>query len=153
MKNWMKYWMQSLKKFVSIGDRSYRNPFFVKGRKFRKKCFYPMQSSFQWFLPSFLLLVVVSGCSKVFVDSGKTLTSEPSLTNCRMVQHAMGETCVPHNPKRLITISEWTLANALTLGIKPIGSTTFYAGEFHHSGFPLYAKNMTEGLEPVGDQI
>jgi iron complex transport system substrate-binding protein len=65
----------------------------------------------------------------------------------------MGETCVPNHPKRLITISEWTLANAVTFGVKPIGSTTFSAGDFHHDGFPKYAKNMMEGIEPVGDQL
>ncbi len=46
-----------------------------------------------------------------------------STTNCRMIQHAMGETCVPLHPQRVVTLSLPTLGNTLALGIKPIGTT------------------------------
>ncbi|MBE9156979.1 iron-siderophore ABC transporter substrate-binding protein [Nodosilinea sp. LEGE 06152] len=41
----------------------------------------------------------------------------------------MGETCVPAEPKRIVTLSAPTLNNALVLGVKPIASTYFYQDE------------------------
>ncbi|PIG90529.1 hypothetical protein CSQ79_26110 [Gloeocapsopsis sp. IPPAS B-1203] len=37
----------------------------------------------------------------------------------------MGETCIPNNPKRVITVSRTLLSNALALGVKPIGSSVW----------------------------
>ncbi|MUL37193.1 hypothetical protein BWI75_12815 [Gloeocapsopsis sp. AAB1 = 1H9] len=45
----------------------------------------------------------------------------------------MGETCVPTEPKRVVTLSAPTLNNALALGVKPVGSTYFYQSEFIRS--------------------
>lgn len=66
------------------------------------------------------------------------------------MQHAMGETCIPNNPKRLVAISHLTLANALVLGVKPIGSAS--ALNDLQDEFPTYLKNETQGIKQLGSQ-
>jgi iron complex transport system substrate-binding protein len=67
-----------------------------------------------------------------------------------MIEHVMGETCIPKNPKRIATISRFTLANALVLGIKPIGSTS--VANVSQYKFDTYLKNNTEGIKQLGSQ-
>lgn len=43
------------------------------------------------------------------------------LADCRKIQHALGEVCVPQNPSRLVSLDDVTLANALALEIPSIG--------------------------------
>lgn len=68
--------------------------------------------------------------------------------NCRTVQHAMGETCVPNYPERLVVISHHTLANALVLGVQPIGSASGLNDL--QDKFPAYLKNKTQGIKQLG---
>ncbi len=91
----------------------------------------------QWFSILVLAITLVSACNNTVVDHSKTQTP------CRVVQHAMGETCVPNNPQRLIALSRFTLANALVLGVKPVGSTSDYK-------FPPYLKDQIVGIDEVG---
>lgn len=62
------------------------------------------------------------------------------------MKHAMGETCIPINPQRLVTISDFTLHHALILGIKPIGN----AFDNWRDEMPAYLINKTEGIEKLG---
>lgn len=52
--------------------------------------------------------------------------SQPAATNnpqdCYVVQHAVGETCVPTEPKRIVTLDSGTLEHLLALGIRPAGA-------------------------------
>ncbi|AFZ30821.1 periplasmic binding protein [Gloeocapsa sp. PCC 7428] len=47
--------------------------------------------------------------------------SNAPTTECRMVQHSMGETCVPLNPQRVVVLGG--LDSAIALGVTPIGTT------------------------------
>ncbi|MDM9385278.1 iron-siderophore ABC transporter substrate-binding protein [Chlorogloeopsis sp. ULAP01] len=60
----------------------------------------------------------------------------------------MGKTCVPKNSQRFVTISQFTLGNALVLGVKPIGSTS----DGWDDDFPDYLKNKAEGIQKIGSQ-
>ncbi|GEM44686.1 ABC transporter substrate-binding protein [Deinococcus cellulosilyticus] len=66
--------------------------------------------------------------------------------NCsgRLIQHAMGETCVPKEIKRLVVLDTGELDSALALGVKPVGAVQAVGG------FPAYLKDRTEGITPVG---
>lgn len=57
----------------------------------------------------------------------------------------MGETCVPDHPQRVIALTRFTLANALILGFKPVGSTSDYQ-------LAPYLQDQIEGIEEVGGQ-
>jgi iron complex transport system substrate-binding protein len=65
-----------------------------------------------------------------------------------MVKDETGETCVPMNPQRLITLHTATLSNALILGVKPIGSV----GEYQERMLPKYTylKDRVEGINFLG---
>jgi iron complex transport system substrate-binding protein len=66
----------------------------------------------------------------------------------------MGQTCVPHHPQRIVSISQFTLGNALTLDVKPIASTMYLAADVSKDYlFPKYLKNRTAGIKPVGSQL
>jgi iron complex transport system substrate-binding protein len=43
-----------------------------------------------------------------------------------MVRHALGETCVPNQPQRVVTLSVPTLGDAIALGVKPIATTVYF---------------------------
>ena len=71
-----------------------------------------------------------------------------SANNCRIVKHSMGETCIPQNPKRVVTIFHGILGNALSLGVKPIASSVLDM----QNPFPAYLKNQVDGIEQLGYQ-
>ena len=62
--------------------------------------------------------------------------------NCtgRLIQHAMGETCVPKDIKRLVVLDTGELDSALALGVKPVGAVQAIGG------FPSYLKDRTDGI-------
>ncbi|NDJ15744.1 ABC transporter substrate-binding protein [Myxacorys almedinensis] len=69
-----------------------------------------------------LTLVMVIAChklpaQKVLAPNGKLPTSE-----CRVVKHDLGETCVPLNPKRVVVLGA-ELDGLVALGVKPFGTT------------------------------
>ncbi|MGF1518699.1 MAG: ABC transporter substrate-binding protein [Nodosilinea sp.] len=53
--------------------------------------------------------------------------SPKASTGCRIVDTAIGETCVPTHPQRVVALD--LLDNVLALGIKPVGATV-YEGHF-----------------------
>lgn len=100
----------------------------------------------RWF--KFVLLVIltfslVSACSSRSVQ----ISSSPdTISDCRMVQHALGETCVPNQPQRVIALSVPTLGDALALGVKPIASIVYF------DDAPPYLANHLESIETLGKE-
>ena len=72
-------------------------------------------------------------------------TGQPP-ADCRVVQHAMGETCISQSPQRVITLRPDHLANSLALGIEPIASA-FVEG----FPFPQDIQNKVGNVDSVGD--
>ncbi|UKO96926.1 iron-siderophore ABC transporter substrate-binding protein [Nostoc sp. UHCC 0870] len=113
---------------------------------------YPQwQAWWRWFWVVSLTAMLISACNSTKINHSKLPPSETPLTPCRVVQHAMGETCVPNHPKRIITISYQILGNALTLGVKPIASS----GSDIELNAPLirdlsYLGNKVEGIKNIG---
>lgn len=102
-------------------------------------------------LASFLFLglftlIVIGACNAA---SNPKIDRITSTTNCHMIRHAVGETCVPNNPQRLITLSMDTLGNVLALGVKPIASANEnpQEGEF----YPYFPEDKVQGIKTVGD--
>ncbi len=69
----------------------------------------------------------------------------PVAENCRMIQHEAGETCVPNNPERLVTLFSATAADAIALGVQPVGAT-FSMGDPP----PSYLEGKLAGVESIG---
>jgi iron complex transport system substrate-binding protein len=66
-----------------------------------------------------LVLCLVSACDNNF--SSNSVSNSPLQSDCRIVEHAMGKTCVPLNPQRVVTIDPFSLENVLAFGIQPVG--------------------------------
>lgn len=74
--------------------------------------------------------------------------AKPEAPKERVVKHAMGETKVPAEPKRVVVIDQGELDMVLALGVKPVG-----AGLYNPEGpWPTYLKN-TEGITRIGSAV
>jgi iron complex transport system substrate-binding protein len=73
------------------------------------------------FLFAIVTTCLISACKGKF--SAPTSTSfSPVVPECRIIKHAMGESCVPIHPQRVVVLDGTSLANAIALGIQPIGT-------------------------------
>ncbi|PZO18376.1 MAG: iron-siderophore ABC transporter substrate-binding protein [Leptolyngbya foveolarum] len=99
----------------------------------------------RWFflLSVTLYLTVACGVTSPQQPSASSESSVES-QSCRQVQHAMGETCVPVGPQRVITLDPGSLGNAIALGIQPIGGVAL------GDELPDYLQPKTTELELLG---
>lgn len=99
--------------------------------------------SIRFFLLVILTFALVSACSdnapKEYAYSD---TRSPS-SECRLIEHGMGETCVPINPQRVIALTTSDVYTVLALGVKPVG------GHLRKSELPN-VKDKLEGVENIG---
>lgn len=65
----------------------------------------------------------------------------------RVITHALGVTCVPRTPKRVVVLDAGPLDTAIALGIKPIGAVGKSAAD---NEFVTYLKDRTQGVANVG---
>lgn len=72
-------------------------------------------------------------------------TKRQPLADCRIVQHTMGETCIPQDPQRVITLWLSTFSSTLALGIQPIA----YAW-IPDEPFPKHLQDKVDSVEFVG---
>jgi ABC-type Fe3+-hydroxamate transport system substrate-binding protein len=70
-----------------------------------------LRQFFRWLILSFSLFLLTVACNQ---SGNQNLLSGDS----HMIQHSMGETCVPNHPQRVVTIFHGTLGTALSLSIK-----------------------------------
>lgn len=105
-----------------------------------------MKKRIHWWLRLSLLVTLTT----VFIGacagdvSQNSLSSNSSPTSTKLVRHAMGETKVPLNPKRLVALDSCALDHALALGVKPVGAPhDFFADS-------PYLKGKVEGIEDIG---
>ncbi|MGW5868756.1 ABC transporter substrate-binding protein [Streptomyces sp. NPDC055239] len=82
-------------------------------------------------------------------DSGEGAAgSDPGSTH--VVKTAMGDVKVPVAPERVVVLDTAELDSAITLGVKPVGSTHVEAS----SGFPGYLpKDKVSGIKDVGEML
>ncbi|MEH2107912.1 iron-siderophore ABC transporter substrate-binding protein [Nostoc sp.] len=92
----------------------------------------------------FLIFGLITACIHHTVKNTVYPTNLAS-KDCHVIQHTMGETCVPINPQRIVTFSLPTLGNALTLGVKPLGSTFIDMLDKH-----TYLEGKVNGIKSVG---
>lgn len=95
----------------------------------------------------FVALIILT-FSLVSACSDRSVQVSPSATpaDCRMIQHALGETCVPHQPQRVIALGVPTLGDALALGVKPIASILYFDDP------PPYLAGHLKSIEVLGKE-
>lgn len=96
-----------------------------------------------WFLTGILGFSLVTSCS--YREGEDTSSLEQVISECHVIQHRSGETCVPADPQRIVTLSLPTLGHALRLGIRPIGST-YIDGKY----FLPYLESKLDGIDVLG---
>ncbi|OUM86722.1 MAG: hypothetical protein BAA01_03765 [Bacillus thermozeamaize] len=104
------------------------------------------------FLMSFVLIGCGnSGSGGAGTEQQKTQDGSADATSSegqetRLIKHAMGETPVPANPKRVVVLTNEGTEALLALGIKPVGAVQSWTGN------PWYEhiKEQMEGVTPVG---
>ncbi len=104
------------------------------------------------------LIVLMFVLSVVLTACGNKPSSQPSASAApqestkadspRTIKHAMGETAVPANPKRVVILTNEGTEALLALGIKPIGAVQSYIGSpwFDH------IKADMQGVTNVGGE-
>lgn len=150
---WLRRWSttdrrSSLRRFVNYGDRPHPSPSDALGRELdiaSLLCKGGLRGVKQWLLLSLLIIAIASACSSTVVERVATPASATSVAPCRIVKHAMGETCIPQNPQRIVTLWMSTFRSTLALGIKPI-ATTQSLGE----PLPKHLQGKADGVESVG---
>jgi iron complex transport system substrate-binding protein len=88
----------------------------------------PLSHWINQFLCFLLALILVVACSDRPLHNHIQQISDSSSSSVpmRVVKHVMGETQVPVHPQRVVTLDTGHLADALALGVQPIGSTAWY---------------------------
>lgn len=75
--------------------------------------------------------------------------TQVKLPDCRVVEHKLGETCVPRQPQRVIALGvSWTLDPVLALGLKPVATSDFRFGNGQY--LPGLSDAEVAGIETVG---
>ncbi|MBE7385497.1 MAG: iron-siderophore ABC transporter substrate-binding protein [Leptolyngbya sp. SIO1E4] len=94
---------------------------------------------------SFVLIVA---CQPTEIQ--ETDVSQAQSTECRTVQHKLGEICIPPDPQRIVALDPRYLGDPLlALGVKPVGMSVYsYSGE---EGFAGPTSDDIEGIEIVGN--
>ncbi|MEM6612990.1 MAG: iron-siderophore ABC transporter substrate-binding protein [Cyanobacteria bacterium P01_C01_bin.72] len=100
-----------------------------------------------FFLMVFSFILIVA-CQPTGLQ--QTNESQVKPTECQMVQHKLGEICMPINPQRIVALDPRHLADPLlALGIEPVGTAIYvYQGEEGLAGLTAYD---IEGIEINGD--
>ena len=74
-----------------------------------------------------LALVLLSCCLIVACqgDSASKSGQAQLRSDCRQIHHDLGQICVPPDPDAVITLEEITFADAIALGVSPIGTAIY----------------------------
>lgn len=92
-----------------------------------------------------ITLLTIPSCYKNNTQPNQTAVD--SAESCRAIAHFMGETCVPENPQRIVSLYTTPLANLLALDLKPIAITPATGVQ---DEFPPYLAEQVEEMEIVG---
>lgn len=72
------------------------------------------------FLVGTLIVVLIQSCNALL--SQPSQIQEAVSPNCRIVQHQLGKSCIPLNPRRIVVMDEDSLEILVALGMKPIAT-------------------------------
>jgi iron complex transport system substrate-binding protein len=97
------------------------------------------------------LLVVVLGAAVAACGSengSSAKSGEGAGAFPRKIQHIMGTTEIPAQPKRVVVLDTGELDDVTMLGIKPVGAVSPHMKT--EGGFPAYLKDQIGGVKDVG---
>lgn len=77
----------------------------------------------QLFLVGTLIVILIQSCAGMLSQPLQPQKAEAALSNCRIVQHELGKSCIPLHPQRIITMDQDSLEILVALGLEPIATT------------------------------
>lgn len=108
----------------------------------------------KWFKLGLIVLLTFSfivACSGTNSQTSQPNSSASPSAECRTIQHKAGETCVPNDLQRVVVLDRGLLANAIALGVQPVGSVR--KATVSSFEFPVYLQSkVNDSLESVGTQ-
>ncbi|MEA5569385.1 iron-siderophore ABC transporter substrate-binding protein [Anabaena sp. UHCC 0399] len=96
--------------------------------------------------------MIVASCLISIAYDSNLYTNLPNKTSsnseCRLIKHELGETCVPLNTQRIVVTYQVALEDIIALGLKPIGvpDTTYVASK------SSFLKNKMSGISYIGKE-
>ncbi|PLZ97866.1 iron siderophore-binding protein, partial [Fischerella thermalis CCMEE 5328] len=69
-----------------------------------------------------LFLLWITACDSQAIQKTDISKTQLGISECRVIQHELGETCVPLQPQRVIVTDEGALDALLGLGLQPIAA-------------------------------
>lgn len=98
-------------------------------------------------LAAVVLVVATVGCGVAGGgDSGTPGAADSATSETRTVEHSMGTTEVPSNPKRVVVLDTGVLDAAVSLGVQPAGAVRVDEGQ----GVPGYLRDAIGDAKLVG---
>lgn len=87
-----------------------------------------MKKSWYKHINLFLIIVIsvicLKGCYSFLPANTDLFKAKSRVSECRIVKHELGESCIPLNPQRIIVTDQESLEILVALGLKPIAATT-----------------------------
>lgn len=69
-----------------------------------------------------LTIILMQGCYSNLAEITDSSKVKLATADCRLIQHPLGETCIPFKPQRVITLDESYMEALLALDLKPIAT-------------------------------
>ncbi|MBU3219525.1 ABC transporter substrate-binding protein [Clostridium algidicarnis] len=94
------------------------------------------------------LSLILAGIISASLFAGcSNKTKDTSVDKTISIEDAMGTASVPENPKRVVILTNEGTEALLTLGVKPVGAVTGFAGEWYE-----HTKDELVDTRPVGKE-
>lgn len=94
------------------------------------------------------LSIILAGIVSASLFAGcSNKTKDTSVDKTISIEDAMGTASVPENPKRVVILTNEGTEALLTLGVKPVGAVTGFAGEWYE-----HTKDELVDTKPVGKE-
>ncbi|ARC86389.1 periplasmic binding family protein [Clostridium argentinense CDC 2741] len=94
-------------------------------------------------LSSMLIVSLLIGCSNKTENTSENATDSKTIS----IQHAMGTSEIPENPKKIVILTNEGVEAFLALGVKPVGAVTGVTGDWYE-----HTKNELIEVKPVGKE-
>ena len=140
--NWIKSWKRALRK-LEMRNRLHSRPPLENGkaldrvsllRKVRERGVYKRHKWINQCLLLLFTIAIVSACTSPPTNQNPSINSQTAAPDCRLVQHEIGEACIPLVPQRVVVLGSG-LDTVLSLGVKPVGSTKVGMEEHYYEHY------------------
>ena len=81
-----------------------------------------LQHHTKLFFLAIAFFCLIISCSNQVNQKETPPIAKPASSDCRLVKHELGESCIPQNPQRIIVTDESILDPTLALGFQPIAA-------------------------------